>query len=58
LQREYAGDRAGAEALAHEVVDRGSAYALDPLATLLDTEQGERLRRFGLTDNGSLADPW
>jgi hypothetical protein len=57
-KRAEAGDRAGAEALAGEVVDRGSAYALDLLATLLDTEQGQRLRRFGLNDDGSLADPW
>jgi hypothetical protein len=62
-RRQRAGDIAGAEALTRQAADRGDSGALAALATLRDragdASEAQRLRRFGLTDDGlSAAAPY
>jgi len=57
--RERAGDRAGAEAVYRQASDRGDTDALHRMAGLReqarDPAGANRVRRFGLTDDGAPA---
>jgi hypothetical protein len=56
------GDQVGAERLCREAVDSGDPGAFAELATWLDNAgdpaSAERLRRHGLTDEGTISEPW
>jgi hypothetical protein len=59
---EWIDDLDGAAIVAREAADRGDLYALAELARLCelagDMGAAERVRRFGLADDGSPAAPW
>ncbi|MEO3824556.1 hypothetical protein [Actinomadura sp. B10D3] len=58
VMHEAAGDQVSAERLAQQAVDAGNAYALYHLSLQWDEARRDRFQRFGLTADGSLAEPW
>ncbi|WP_393097412.1 tetratricopeptide repeat protein [Streptomyces sp. LN325] len=60
--RVQAGDRAGAERVALEAADHGHPDALGELARIRESagrpDEAAAIRRYGLTADGSPADPW